>query len=137
MRVCRKLRRWKSAFVREYPLAISSSIRISVAPNPVALEGNSASRSSKAGLSAQVPAEQIKTGLRRRRAIRLPGRACRLKLIAGDIDGRRQPFAKSLKPDYLKINKTQLQLGDGLRMRSKIIKQPNQLQLRIRISVEP
>jgi hypothetical protein len=37
--------------VSEYPLAISSSNRISVAPSPVALEGSSSSRSSKAGLS--------------------------------------------------------------------------------------
>jgi hypothetical protein len=48
----RKLRRWKSAFVRSYPLAISSSSRISVAPSPVAPEGSSSSRSNKAGLSS-------------------------------------------------------------------------------------
>lgn len=38
---------------------------------------------------AQVPAEQIKTSFRRRRAIRLPGRARRFKHVAGDVDGRR------------------------------------------------
>src|SRR5450432_3026273 len=117
MRVCRKSRRWKSAFVREYPRAISSSIRISVAPSPVELDGSSFSRSAKAGLSrgqrAQILTEQIKTGLWRGRPVRLPDSARRREFPFSDIDGGRPPLGKPIKPNHLGMNKTQLQPGHG------------------------
>ena len=87
---------------------------------------------------AQIRAEQIETGFRRRRPIGLPGRARRREFLLGDID---EPAAATclslLEPDHLEINKTQLQPGDGLRMRPKIIEQPDQLQLSVRTRVEP
>src|SRR3954454_19992724 len=86
---------------------------------------------------AQILSEQIEAAFRRRRPIRLPGRARRRELPFGDIDGWRHPLAKSSKPDHLEINKTQLQSGHGLRMRSKMIEQPDQSQLSSRLRVKP
>jgi len=70
---------------------------------------------------AQILAEQIEAGLRRRRSICLPGRAGCLKFLFGDVDGRRLPLAKPLKLDHREVNQTKLQPGDSLRMRPEII----------------
>jgi hypothetical protein len=87
---------------------------------------------------AQVSAEQVEAGLRRRRRpIRLPGRAGRLKFLLGDIDGRRTPQAKLLKRAHLQIDKTQLQFSGSLRIRAEIIEQPDQPQLRARSYIKP
>ena len=67
--------------VSEYPRAISSSIRISVAPSPVDAGGQFFEQfdqgRSQQRQGAQIPGEQIEAGFRRRRPICLPGRACR------------------------------------------------------------
>jgi hypothetical protein len=70
---------------------------------------------------AQIRAEQIETGLRRRRSICLPGRAGCLKFLFGDVDGRRLPLAKPLSPDHREVDQAKLQPGESLRMRPEII----------------
>src|ERR1700736_3069876 len=126
MRVWRSWRRWKSAFVSEYPRAINSSIRISVAPSPVELDGSSSSRSIKTGLSSGKALKSLPS--RSKQACGVGARyACQAALavslssLLGERDAWRPPLAKPLKLDHREVDQTKLQPGDSLRMRPEII----------------
>ena len=133
-----KQRDWCS----QIPTPTVSSSRISVAPSPVTPEGSSSRRSIRAGSAAAKRsnlAEQTEAGCRRRRTICLPAPRLPFQFHVGDMDNRTDSnLPRCLaRAKQIEVDKAKNQLRCSLRVRPEMVEQPDQLQLRIRVRVEP